>query len=127
MVKEPNGVAEAMGAPASAGASAVVEPSKVNASSPGLVKTSQFKKRKVVKVKKTVAAAAAADKVASMSASTVGGDALASGSMPQPAEIAEASPVAQAPKPATDAEESVPAPNASQRSSFSISSKEKSS
>ncbi|KAK3132015.1 hypothetical protein QOZ80_6AG0514610 [Eleusine coracana subsp. coracana] len=110
MVKEPNGVAEAMGDPASAGASAVVEPSKVNASSPGLVKTSQFKKRKAVRVKKTVAAAAAANKVALMSASTVGGDALASGSMPQPAEISEASPVAQAPKPATDAEGSLPAP-----------------
>jgi hypothetical protein len=113
MVKTPNRVAGAKGGPAGSGASAVSMPSKVNASSPGSVKTSKFKKRKVVKVtrKKTAAAAAAAaDDVASVGVEIVGGDALASVSMPQPTAIAEASPVALATKPATDAEELVPAP-----------------
>lgn len=111
MVKTPNDVAEAKGGAASTGASAVAEPSKMNASARGSVKTN-FKKRKIVKVnrlKKAAAAAAAPDEVA-LVAATAGGDALASVSMPQPAAIAEASPVAQAPKPATDAGGSVPAP-----------------
>jgi hypothetical protein len=113
MVKTPNRLARAKGGPAGSGASAVSMPSMVNASSPGSVKTSKLKKRKVVKVthKKTAAAAAAAaDDVASGGVGIAGGDALASVSMPQPTAIAVASPVAQAPKPATDAEELVPAP-----------------
>jgi hypothetical protein len=115
MVKTPNGLAEAKGDPAGSGASAMSMPSKVNVSSPGSVKTSKLKKRKIVNVirKKTAAAAAAAaaaDDVTSVGVGIASGDALASVSMPQPAAIAEASPVAEAPKPATDAEGLVPAP-----------------
>ncbi|TVU11965.1 hypothetical protein EJB05_45577 [Eragrostis curvula] len=109
MVKKPNGVAKAKGAPAGAGSSAVV-PSKVNASSPGSVKTSRIIKKRIVKVnrKKATAAAAAATEDASVGAGTAGGDAIASVSTPQLAAVCEASPVAQALKPATDAEGSVP-------------------
>jgi hypothetical protein len=111
MVKTPNTMAGAKGGPAGSGASVVSMPSKVNVSSPGLVKASKFKKRKVLKVtRKKTAAAAAADDVASVGVGIAGGNALASVSMPQPTAIAEASPVAQAPKPATDAEELVPTP-----------------
>jgi hypothetical protein len=114
MVKTPNAVAEAKGGPAGYGDSAVSMPSKVNASSPGSVKASKFRKRKVVKVtcKKTAAAAAATDDVASVGIGISGDDALASVSMPPPGATAEASPVAQAQKSATDAEGLVPAPTA---------------
>ncbi|PAN24939.1 hypothetical protein PAHAL_4G263900 [Panicum hallii] len=96
------------------------------ASTPGLIKTSKFKKRKVkANREKAAAAAATVDQVASVGAGTAGGDASASAVLPQPSHVAEASPVAQmpesatiaeastvtqTPKPATDAEGSGPAP-----------------
>lgn len=123
MVKKPNGAVKAT--VASAGAAA--GPSKPNQPTPGTVKASKFKKRKVKAnpEKAAAAAAAAVDESASVGAGTAGGDASASAVVPQASNVAEASPVAQTlksatiseaspvaqtAKPATDAEGSVPAP-----------------
>ncbi|KAG2564349.1 hypothetical protein PVAP13_7NG130200 [Panicum virgatum] len=103
MVKKPNGVAKATAASAGAAAG----PSKANPSTPGLIKTSKFKKRKVkANREKAAAAAATVDQVASVGAVTAGGDASASAVLPQPSHVAEASPVAQMPESATTAEAS---------------------
>jgi hypothetical protein len=122
MVKKPNGVAKATATSADAAA----QPSKENPSTPGLVKASKFKKRKVKANRaKQAVAAAAIDEVAPVGAGTGDGDASASAALPQPSDVAEAllvvqtpksttfaeaSPVAQTQKPATDAEGLVPAP-----------------
>ncbi|KAF8723534.1 hypothetical protein HU200_021484 [Digitaria exilis] len=102
MVK-PNGVAKATAASARAAAG----PSKSNPSTPGSIKTSKFKKRKVkANREKAAAAAGSIDEVATVAAGTAGGDASASADLPQPSHVAEASPVAQMPKPETVAEAS---------------------
>ncbi|PWZ18494.1 B2 protein [Zea mays] len=122
MVKKPNGVAKATATSADAAA----QPSKENPSTPGLVKASKFKKRKVKANRaKQAVAAAAIDEVAPVGAGTGDGDASASVALPQPSDVAEAlpvvqtpksttfaeaSPVAQTQKPATDVEGLVPAP-----------------
>nr|CAB3467565.1 unnamed protein product [Digitaria exilis] len=102
MVK-PNGVAKATAASARAAAG----PSKSNPSTPGSIKTSKFKKRKVkANREKAAAAAGSIDEVATVAAGTAGGDASASADLPQPSHVAEASPVAQMSKPDTVAEAS---------------------
>ncbi|XP_062228519.1 uncharacterized protein LOC133926547 [Phragmites australis] len=104
MVMKPNGIA-------GAGAGAAAGPSKANVSSPGSIKTAKFKKRKAgANREKAAVAAFAVEVVPPVGAGTAGGDAPASASVPEPATVAEASPLTPILKPAIDAEGSVPAP-----------------
>jgi hypothetical protein len=94
MVKKPNGVAKATATSADAAA----RPSKANPSTPGSVKGTKFKKLKVkakANREKPVVTAAAVGEVALEGASTGDGDASASAVLPQPSNVAEASPVVQ--------------------------------